>query len=512
MSRNTTNILLGIGGSGARCVEAFLHLAAVGIGPTDVSVCIVDQDAANGNSADALSLLSQLSVLQAMLKRPGKHLIPNSSDFLNTAVKPLNDSGFWSPSLLTSSRRPYTYFRADSMEPASRALFDSLYSKDEQRIELDEGYHGRPNIGAAVLTANVLSNDDFLKSLVDNIIAGAGAGQDVRIFLVGSIFGGTGAAGFPTIARLISRNPDVARKRGAIKIGGAILLPYFHFTDSNEDDHVIRARAATFLRNSEGALRYYDTIENEGGVYDALYVIGLDPYLTRRNLGRGGKVQVNPPMLPEMLGALAAVRHFSLENVESDSVHISGREKLREFGWEDLPPPTAADLTSLSTERARVLQKLGTAVRFAFSYSNIYRPALQPGALGAVRREAWYQRHLLNSGIAVDGEAQSSLTALDAYLQRFLKWIASMTMASEVKGVFSVKLFDVGRFAEPMDASGFCELKSRPRRQDFPLLIFGREDSGLEKVLNDLTYEPLTVGGEGLGEFVASLHHACRLN
>jgi hypothetical protein len=511
MDRNTNNILLGIGGSGARCVEAFLHLAACGVGPADAHVCVVDQDAANGNASEALSLLSQLSLLQARLKQEGNHRITDSSPFLRTYISPLNGSGFWSPELPANSRRPYSYFRAESMGPASRSLFDALYSDSEQSIELDEGYHGRPNIGAAVLTSNVLSNDTFLRSLVEKIVEGAGAGRETRIFLVGSIFGGTGAAGFPTIARLISRHPDVVRKKRSIKIGGALLLPYFQFTDSQEDEKVVRAKAAGFLRNAEGALRYYDTIEREGGVYDALYVVGLDPYLTRQNLGRGGKKQINPPMLPELLGALAAVRHFSVEQIDKSEVHISGRAERAEFKWDDLPPPTAFDPTALPQDRAELRQLLGSAIRFAYSYRHIYRPALTPERVSTVKRETWFRNQIRSVGVSIENEAQPVLTALDEYLQRLLQWTAAISVASEVKGSFAVKLFEIGRFADVTSSTGEIRLKEDPRRDDFRKLVVGSIERDLHTVLNELTYAAPASGSQGLGQFVASLHRACRL-
>ncbi|MEA2908860.1 MAG: hypothetical protein QOJ15_941 [Bradyrhizobium sp.] len=511
MDRKTSNILLGIGGSGARCVEAFLHLASAGIGPADVSVCIVDQDAANGNSSDALSLLSQLKLLQSVLKQVGGHRIPDACSFLGTAISDLGNDGLWSPALQGNSRRPHSYFRADTMTAGTRALFDALYSQAEQTIELDQGYHGRPNIGAAVLTANVLLNDDFLKALVDKIVAGAGAGQDTRIFLVGSIFGGTGAAGFPTIARLISRHPDVMKKRDSVRIGGALLLPYFQFSDTGDDERAVRARAASFLRNAEGALRYYDTIEQEGGVYDALYVAGLDPYLTRQNLGLGGKTQNNPPMLPELLGALAAVRHFSLESMESGEVHISGRAARHEFTWEDMPSPATTDAIALTRQRVDLRQRLGSAVRFAFSFCNIYRPVLGPGMSKALTREVWFRRHLSRQGVAIESEAQDALGALNAYLKRFLHWTAAMSIASEVKGVFSVRLFEVDRYAQVANTAGNVELKEQPKRQDFPYLVCGRKERDLHAVLHDLTYQAPMTGGHGLGQFISSLHQACRL-
>ena len=54
------NFVLGIGGTGARCVEAFLQLCAAGLGPESVSVGLIDQDEANGNVSRTLALAKAL--------------------------------------------------------------------------------------------------------------------------------------------------------------------------------------------------------------------------------------------------------------------------------------------------------------------------------------------------------------------------------------------------------------------------------------------------------------------
>ena len=54
-------------------------------------------------------------------------------------------------------------------------------------------------------------------------------GHEVRIFLVSSIFGGQGASGFPSIARLIRKILEQKGIQEGVYIGGALMLPYFKF-------------------------------------------------------------------------------------------------------------------------------------------------------------------------------------------------------------------------------------------------------------------------------------------
>ena len=44
---------IGIGGTGAKCAEALIHLCAAGLGPDRCSIMLVDQDEPNGNASGA---------------------------------------------------------------------------------------------------------------------------------------------------------------------------------------------------------------------------------------------------------------------------------------------------------------------------------------------------------------------------------------------------------------------------------------------------------------------------
>ena len=43
------NFLIGIGGTGAKCIEHLVHSCSSGLGPDKLWVGMVDQDEANGN-------------------------------------------------------------------------------------------------------------------------------------------------------------------------------------------------------------------------------------------------------------------------------------------------------------------------------------------------------------------------------------------------------------------------------------------------------------------------------
>ena len=75
----------------------------------------------------------------------------------------------------------------------------SINKRDEEvnllDVEMDIGFVGNPNIGSVVL--NQFKDSEEFKEVASNFNA------DDRIFIISSIFGGTGAAGFPTILKNI---------------------------------------------------------------------------------------------------------------------------------------------------------------------------------------------------------------------------------------------------------------------------------------------------------------------
>ena len=53
------NFIVGIGGTGAKCLEHLLHCCSAGLGPDNLWAGMVDQDEANGNVSRTKILLSK---------------------------------------------------------------------------------------------------------------------------------------------------------------------------------------------------------------------------------------------------------------------------------------------------------------------------------------------------------------------------------------------------------------------------------------------------------------------
>jgi hypothetical protein len=192
--------VIGIGGTGAKCIEAIIQLASVGLfGEETLNLLFVDADENNGNLERALKSLKIYQDCQD-LNLADKH------PWMKTKIESF---GLWSPFANTSVNKnlgsffEYNILKDD--EPTLGNLFDVLYTSEEREANLDVGFRGRPAIGAAVMSQVKLDALDYdvWGQLMNQLQKDTGGGKRPKVFLCGSIFGGTGASGLPTIGRLV---------------------------------------------------------------------------------------------------------------------------------------------------------------------------------------------------------------------------------------------------------------------------------------------------------------------
>lgn len=177
---------------------------------------------------------------------------------------------------------------------------DLLFSQDDLEMPLTVGFVGNPNIGSVVL--NSLSfRDPKFQTILQN------AGQGDGIIVVGSLFGGTGAAGFPLIV-----NSFMSQDKNRPTVGGVAILPYFDFEskDAHKPDETIintekyDVNSDSFSTKTRAALMYYDDYMSRQ--MDYLYYVGDDNRAHYEHYV-GGPKQDNPVHLVELLGAMSII-------------------------------------------------------------------------------------------------------------------------------------------------------------------------------------------------------------
>lgn len=455
--------IIAIGGTGARCAEAIVHLAAAGIfnkgfETEDLHILFVDPDTGNGNltAADSITL--------AHYQRCSDTIIGGIDDklswWMQTKVKKFQ-SGLLSPFNESGSTRTLKdTFRYENYAQDSpiRHLFNVLYTQEEQKTNLREGFRGRPAIGSAIMTRFIQEdgNHNIWRALIDKIQAGD------KIFLCGSIFGGTGASGFPTLGRLIAKELGEEGKNilGNVKLGGLLMLPYFKYDPPKDEKEKkeVYARPEEFILRAEAALRYYGAHDLK---FDKVYLLGMPNPTKYPKTSTGGSGQNNPPHFLELYGGLALRDFLFTEKPRQSTVVLLSRDSPNSLTWNDIP------------EQSDVRAKLISAARFAFAWLSAIVPDLdyakeKPGEVRWLRK--FFNREQLRQ-LNNYSEENDKIQAISQWCQDDLQWLLSLHQSGN-----EVQWFNIGAFGSFLDKDG--NLKLKLERNQFPNLV--KQGGGLE--------------------------------
>lgn len=285
--------IFGIGGTGSRILRSLAMMLASGVkfGANEIVPIIIDPDVANADLTRTVSLLNNYTAIREKLQFSND----NRSRFFHTEIERIlpnytlriND---------TDDKSFQQFIEYASMSKPNKAMTKMLFSDKNLESSMEVGFKGNPNIGSVVLNQIAHSADfnDFANSFSDGD----------RIFIISSIFGGTGASGFPLLLKTLREgkhfpNYDLINKA---TIGAVTILPYFKLKPNDESE----IDSSTFISKTKSALAYYENNISKNGSIDALYYLADDVVNTYDN-HEGGSAQQNAAHLIEFLGATAIV-------------------------------------------------------------------------------------------------------------------------------------------------------------------------------------------------------------
>jgi hypothetical protein len=433
---NNKLFIIAIGGSGAKCVESIVQIAATGLyTKEEIEILFVDPDENNGNVDRARKTLNIYRECQQLVTGG------NAEPQLEWMSTPIKSHDLWSPFQGKLGGRELTsYFNYGTMDSSLANLLEVLYSPDERNQQLDEGFRGRPSIGAAVMSQIDLQRLDTEPwgSLIQNINNAVGAqGKQARVLLCGSIFGGTGASGIPTIARLLRNKLESQNIADRVKLGGLFLLPYFSFNvpPSADTNGKLYATSDQFLLNTESALRYYVT--QASSLFDAVYLLGNEN-TSEVDFSVGNTTQKNRPHFIELYAALAA-RDFL--NEERDNALMSiARGKVGEINWSDLPDDFTVKKLMTNAARLAYLWTSDLERTFKYTHSN--------GFSAAKRSEAWLDNYYDLQPESDDRfdrpNQQKGIDILSTWSRSYLYWLKEL----HIDNVDRLQLFDTQIFGD----------------------------------------------------------------
>lgn len=448
--------IIAIGGTGAKCVEAVTHLAASGVFTNKpLRVLFVDPDEANGNLARARQTIEIYNQCYNLVSQGRQDT--EQCPWMKNQIKLFNPDT-WSP-ITTENKTLSSIFNYNNYQTSNeqehpelghplRNIFDALYTLGERELTLDVGFRGRPAIGSAVmsqlnLTEETLTEEPWQKFL-DQVKTDTQSTGTPEIFVYASAFGGTGASGFPTISRLIANKLEDEGFRDKVKLGGALLLPYFSFpskekskqdnSDKSEKQEIY-AQTENFLLNTASALRYYQV--QAKGVFNTIYLLGnqqLSQVTKEFSLGRGN--QKNDSHFLELYAALA-VQHFSNHEPKErgEAVVISHHNEDR-ITWEDFPSDS------------KVKPKLINATRFAFAWLTDMNRALDKAREinfeNFPKLAPWsidFFRHSKGRAILPDfTEELEKRPVINRWCESYLEWLGKLHNTTE--GSVQFQLFN----------------------------------------------------------------------
>lgn len=409
--------VFGIGGTGARVIRSLTMLLASGVKLGEnietVIPVIIDQDRSNGDLTRTIALLKTYKSLHDQLNF-GRN---SKSEFFKTNIDDLNTS-FRMQVADVADKDFQSYIKYLNLDTRNKALVSLLFSKKNLEARMDVGFKGNPNMGSVVLNNFSTEADNDLGSILESFQSGD------KIFIISSIFGGTGAAGFPLLLKTLrqaqsSQLPSAALVANA-PIGAITVLPYFG-VQHDEDSEI---NMDSFMSKAKAALSYYRDNLNT----DVLYYIS-DKLSKNYDNHEGDSAQRNNAHFVEMVAALSII-DFCKNNVQHD-----GSKSFKEFGFNE-DKPVVSIRTLADSTRALV----GKPLISMFIFEKFYKEHL---------KNTWENAWAKDFSYADDdneGKMDSTVMSHDFFvkLTKFLKdfdneWLREMANNSRAFKPFNLE-------------------------------------------------------------------------
>lgn len=399
--------IFGIGGTGARVLRSFVMMMAAGvkIGVDTVVPIIIDPDAANADVNRAVQLMNNYrdahSNLSFVKGNPTQFFRGEISQVLQGYTLGIQD---------TNNKEFRQFIDISSMDRATQAMMRMLFSEKNLTSSMDVGFKGNPNIGSVVLN-QIVGSPDFQ-------VFARNFAQGDKIFIISSIFGGTGASGFPLLLKTLRTGKNFPNFNliNNAEIGAITILPYFKLEQSGKSE----IDSSTFVSKTKSALAYYERNIASNGSINALYYLGDDIANTYAN-HEGGASQRNNAHLIEFLAATAVV-DFSMNAHGLPTVN-------KELGLKDLEG----------------------SVTFATFYANQYRQLFAPltqfimMANCLTYKYDYYKSSSFNAnevGIFKDIYETAFMSGIRTFLKSYIEWLNELKANKRSLDLFNLECKD----------------------------------------------------------------------
>jgi len=433
------NYFVGIGGTGARALESLVYLCAAGLGPEKIKAILVDPDKGNGNLERTKRLIDAYAKVRRKLQLSADYALSterqtkelSAVQFFKTEIELCGEWGILDDTQTGSQANTLeTHINLATQDQATKDLVDLLFSKTELETKLDEGFRGHPSIGAVVLSGGDLRKAGPWKEFFKDITEVDGE-NSIGMFLCGSVFGGTGAAGVPTFGKkeVLKAHSLIEGDKHRLVMGAALVLPYFqvHANEGAAVKEKLFVDSQDFAIATKAALSFY---ESQDLAFDRVYLLGDSVESRQYDFATGQKAQKNDPHYIELITALAACDFWSEKHEEGKKIEKKYAYASRPgvgVSWNDLP--LTLDAGSLADKKQKVFYGLMEMVTFSATMVTYGRSVFD----GKQSKDNWLRRP--KYGTLGENQVQD----LAVFCTGFLAWMAMLHRNSQNLGLVKMQ-------------------------------------------------------------------------
>lgn len=256
-----------IGGTGIRVMKSITMLMAGGMSTNGYTVVpvILDPHLDLEEKKNLHSLIDSYKDVYEKSINNGTSTLNHLDGFFNSEIRTINELNNQTNDTqqnVGSKEKFRSYIELANLgaDDLNNYLVETLFSTKNLDNPLSVGFKGNPNVGTVVL-GEMIEGADWFKAFKHHCEKGD------RVFIISSIFGGTGASGYPLLEKKIRLAENEPAVKNAL-MGAVTVLPYYGLKDPSTTGSDIDS--ANFYTKTKAALAYYQgTVKS-----DYLYYVG----------------------------------------------------------------------------------------------------------------------------------------------------------------------------------------------------------------------------------------------
>ena len=256
-----------IGGTGIRVMKSIAMLMAGGMDTNGYTVVpvILDPHLDLEEKKNLHSLIDSYKDIYNKTINNGSSTLNSLDGFFNSEIRTINELNNQTNDTQQNAGskekfRSYIELANLGADDLNNYLVETMFSTKNLDNPLSVGFKGNPNVGTVVL-GEMIEGADWFRAFKQH------CEKNDRVFIISSIFGGTGASGYPLLEKKIRLAENEPAVKNAL-MGAVTVLPYYGLKDPATTGSDIDS--ANFYTKTKASLAYYEgTVKS-----DYLYYVG----------------------------------------------------------------------------------------------------------------------------------------------------------------------------------------------------------------------------------------------